>query len=192
MARQDSSVDRPRVQRNQSDVQRRTNPYDLFWSSPFALMRRMQDEMDRWFGDPSASRGGWTSSGEQGRLDWAPDVDVFQRGTDLVVRADLPGLSKEDLDIEIGDDSLTIRGERRHETNEERDGVYRSERSYGSFCRVVPLPEGTITDSAKANFRNGVLEVVMQAPGREVKRGRRIEIGESAPKRNEPHQTNKS
>jgi HSP20 family protein len=73
---------------------------------------------------------------------------------------------------------VVIRGERRHEREEERDGVYRMERSYGTFVRTVPLPEGTITDSAKATFRDGVLEIVTQAPGREVKRGRRIEIGE--------------
>jgi HSP20 family protein len=97
-----------------------------------------------------------------------------------VLRADLPGLAKEDVEVEVNEDSVTIRGERRHEREEEREGVYRSERSYGSFSRVVPLPEGTITDSAKATFRDGVLEVVMQAPGREVKRGRRIEIGEHA------------
>jgi HSP20 family protein len=108
---------------------------------------------------------------------------VFQRVTDLVVRADLPGLSKDDVEVEVNEDSITIRGERRHEREEERDGIYRSERSYGSFSRVVPLPEGTITDSASATFKDGVLEIVLQAPGREVKRGRRIEIGEGASNR---------
>jgi HSP20 family protein len=161
--------------RGRHELQRR-DPFDTLWSSPFAMMRRMQDEFDRWFNSPGASRNWLTSQGEQ--LDWAPAVDVFQRGSDLVVRADVPGLSKDDLNVEISDDSLTIRGERRHEKEEEKEGVYRSERSYGSFARVIPLPEGTITDSAKANFKDGVLEIVMQAPGREVKRGRRVEISE--------------
>jgi HSP20 family protein len=169
------SLNRPAVERGRSTPQRR-DPLESSWPSPWAMMRRMQDEMDRWLGSPDATRR-WIPSAEE-QLDWAPAVDVFQRGTDLVLRADLPGMSKDDVEIEVNDDSVTIRGERRHEREEERDGVYRTERSYGSFSRVVPLPEGTITDSAKASFRDGVLEVVMQAPGREVKRGRRIDISE--------------
>ena len=165
----------PRVTRTRSELQRR-DPFDTLWSSPFAVMRRMQDEFDRWFSNPGASRNWLPSPDEQ--LDWAPAVDVFQRGSDLVIRADVPGLSKDDIEVEVNDDAVTIRGERRHEKEEEREGVYRSERSYGTFARVVPLPEGTITDSAKATFKDGVLEIVMQAPGREVKRGRKIEIGE--------------
>lgn len=74
------------------------------------------------------------------------------------------GLKKDDVKVDITDDSLTIEGERREEHEEDREGCYRSERSYGSFCRVIPLPDGAITDSAKANFNNGVLEIVMQAP----------------------------
>ena len=163
----------PRVTRGRSELQRR-DPIDTLWSSPFAVMRRMQDEFDRWMNSPSASRN-WVPSADE-PLDWAPAVDVFQRGSDLVVRADVPGLSKDDIEVEVNDDSITIRGERRHEKEEERDGVYRSERSYGTFARVVALPEGTITDSAKANFKDGVLEIVVQAPGHEVKRGRRIDI----------------
>jgi HSP20 family protein len=80
----------------------------------------------------------------------------------------------------IADDQLTIRGERRHDHEEERDGVFRSERCYGNFCRVIPLPQGAIADSAKATFNNGVLEIVLQAPSFDVRRGRRVEIKEGA------------
>jgi HSP20 family protein len=176
MANEGRTLNRLRVDRDRYDVQRR-DPFDRGWPSPFAAMRRMQDELERWFGSPGATRS-WMPSGDEQQLDWAPAVDVFQRGTDLVVRVDLPGMSKKDIEVEVNDDSLTIRGERRHEREEDRDGMYRSERSYGSFSRIVPLPDGTITDSAKATFRDGVLEIVLQAPGREVKRGRRIEVGE--------------
>jgi HSP20 family protein len=171
---EERTQNQPRVTRGRHELQRR-DPFDTLWSSPFALMRRAQDEFDRWFNTPGASRNWVPAPGEQ--LDWAPAVDVFQRGSDLVVRADVPGMSKDDIEVEVNDDAITIRGERRHEKEEERDGIYRSERSYGTFARVVPLPEGTIADSAKATFKEGVLEIVMQAPSREVKRGRKIEIG---------------
>jgi HSP20 family protein len=111
-------------------------------------------------------------------MDWTPAIEAFQRGSEFVVRADVPGLSRDDLTVEVGDDALTIRGERKYDHEEEREGVYRSERSYGSFYRVVPLPEGAMGESAKANFKDGVLEVVIPAPSQEVRRGRRIEIGE--------------
>jgi HSP20 family protein len=140
-------------------------------------MRQMQDEFSRFFGRPTSERDwparSWTQMGE-----WAPAIDVFQRGDDFVVRADVPGMSRDDVSVEVGDDSLTIRGERKYEHDEEGEGIFRSERSYGSFVRVVPLPEGAIADTAKASFKNGVLEIVLQAPPSEVRRGRRLEIKE--------------
>jgi HSP20 family protein len=153
---------------------------------PFAWMRQMQDQIDRAF-NGLWSGGGTTSSWRPdtvfGAADWSPAIDVFQRGNDLVVRADVPGLSKDDITVDVADDQLTIRGDRRYDHEEERDGVFRSERSYGSFCRVVPLPQGAIADSAKATFNNGVLEIVLQAPSFDVRRGRRIEIKERAPEK---------
>lgn len=171
------------VQRHESGLQRssrprglsRRDPFESFNFGPFALMRRMQEDMDRLFGGGFGRDvfGGGPDVGE-----WAPAIEVFQRGNDLVVRADVPGLSREDLSVEVGDDALTIRGERKYDHQEEQGGVFRSERSYGTFYRVVPLPEGVMTDSAKATFKDGVLEVIMQAPPHEVRRGRQIEIGE--------------
>jgi HSP20 family protein len=76
----------------------------------------------------------------------------------------------------VTEDAITIQGERRHEEERKEDGFYHSERSYGSFYRSIPLPEGVITDSAKATFKDGVLEVELQAPPQEVSRGRRVEI----------------
>ena len=153
---------------------------------PFAWMRQMQDQLDRafnslWSGGGTTSS--WTPDNMFGPADWSPAIDVIQRGNDLVIRADVPGLSKDDITVDIADDQLTIRGERRYDHEEERDGVFRSERSYGSFCRVVPLPQGAIADSAKATFNNGVLEIVLQAPSFDVRRGRRIEIKERAPEK---------
>jgi HSP20 family protein len=149
-------------------------------SSPFALMRQGVDEMDRWFSRLTGnSRGGgvpWATSRADSQSDWMPAIEAFQRGSDFVVRAEIPGMKRNEITVEAGDESLTIRGERKQEHSEERDGLFWTERSYGSFCRVIPLPPGTITDSAKASFNGGVLEVVMQAPSGETRRGRRIDI----------------
>jgi HSP20 family protein len=166
-----------------SGLATRREPFDIFGSSPFALMRRMQDDFDRIFSGFGLGRGfpGFTETA--GRMDWIPAVDVFQRGNELVIRADVPGLSREDLSVEVGENALTISGERKFDQQEEREGVFRSERSYGSFCRVIPLPEGAVADNAKANFKDGVLEIVVPTPPQEVQRGRRIEIGQEASQR---------
>ena len=95
--------------------------------------------------------------------EWSPAMDAFHRGSEFVIRADVPGMARHDISVEVGDDAVTIRGERKREEHEEREGVFWSERSHGSFCRVIPLPPGAISDSAKATFNNGVLEIVMQA-----------------------------
>ena len=120
------------------------------------------DEMDRLFDDFGIGRNRmpwwgqtWLASPNPETNIWAPNVEVVQRNSELVVRADLPGLNKEDVKVEVTDDTITIQGERRREQEEERGGVYRSERSYGSFRRVIALPEGAITDQAKASFRDG-------------------------------------
>lgn len=161
----------------------RRDPFYSYWGlSPIDTFRRWSQDIGRLF-EPFGSGQQWLTP-NLGRTfemaGWAPDVEVFQRGNELVVRADLPGLRKEDVNVEISDNVLTIQGERRQEREEEREGWYRNERSYGSFCRMIPLPEGAIADSAKANFKDGVLEILMQAPSREVSRGRRVEITEGA------------
>ena len=149
--------------------------------SPFRALQRMADEMDRMFDDFGLGRR-WTTPSwrETGIEAWAPEIDVFQKNDQLTIRADLPGLKREDVTVDITDDAVCIQGERKREREEEREGFYRSERSYGSFCRVVPLPEGAIAEEAKANFHDGVLEVTIPAPP--ASKGRRLEITEEATK----------
>lgn len=156
----------------------RRDPFDTMWLAPFAMMRRMQEDMDRLFGGFGAGRGLAARGRELESFDWAPAIEAFQRGNEFVVRAEVPGLSRDDLTVEITDDALTIRGERRYDQTEEREGIVHSERAYGSFYRSIPLPEGAIAESAQANFRDGMLEVVIPAPSHEARRGRRIEIGQ--------------
>jgi len=93
-----------------------------------------------------------------------------------VVRADLPGIRKEDLDVQVHDGILTIEGERREETEEEEAGYRRSERRYGHFYRAIQLPEDIDVEDAEASINNGVLEVSIGAPERQE--GRRLEIRE--------------
>jgi HSP20 family protein len=107
---------------------------------------------------------------------WSPRVEAFQKGDKFIVRAELPGLKKEDVNVELTDDALTVHGERHEEHEEEREGYYQSEREYGEFHRTIPLPEGVIGETAQANFRDGILEVTMQAPPSEAYRGRKLEI----------------
>jgi HSP20 family protein len=163
--------------RRSASLATRRDPFDVFGGGPFGLMRRMQEDFDRIFSSFGGGRA--VPSGLAGlEADWAPAIEVFQRGNDLVVRAEVPGLSREDLSVEIGDDELTVSGERKQEREDEHEGIYRSERSYGRFCRVIPLPEGALADNAKADFRDGILEIIVPTPPQEVRRGRRIEIGQ--------------
>lgn len=157
--------------RNERNEMAWRDPFGSFWNDPFSFFQR-----ELW-----PLRESWPSRGNAGQGSmslWTPQIESFQRGDQFVVRADLPGLRKEDVNIEVTDEAITIQGERRDEHEESREGFYRSERTYGSFYRVVPLPEGAITESAKATFRDGVLEITAQAPPREVSRRRRLEIGE--------------
>ena len=149
-------------------------------TGPFGALQRMADQMDRMFEDFSLGSRLRRLGRETGVEAWAPEIDVFQKNNELTIRADLPGLRREDVTVEITDDTVAIQGERRREHEEEREGYYRSERSYGSFYRVIPLPEGTITEQAKASFKDGVLEITMPAPP--ASKGRRLEIAEGAKK----------
>jgi HSP20 family protein len=159
----------------------------LVGSSPFGVMRRMMEDMDRLFstfaGSPDPrSQQGLVRGGQRGvqpstfRNLWAPQVEIFERGNNLVVRAELPGLAREDVDVEIDDDALVIRGERHNDVEDENDGYYRSERSYGSFYRAIPLPDGIDPNAANASFKDGVLEVTLPKPTPQVSRAKKINV----------------
>jgi HSP20 family protein len=105
-----------------------------------------------------------TSGAEQGSALWLPHLEMFERDGKLVVTADLPGVKKEDVKVEVDQDAITLQGQRRNEQTSRQQGYYRSERSYGSFYRTIPLPEGADPSTASATFRDGVLEISLQAP----------------------------
>ena len=168
-------------------ARRPTSSPSLAASNPFALMRQLADEMDRVFenfgfgrnrfGLPSLFEGLPSTGGALTEATaWSPQVEVFEEGGRLIVRAEAPGVKKEDIKVEVTEDALIIQGERKREHEDKGQGYYRSERSYGSFYRAVPLPEGTSAEGATASFKDGVLEVSLQAPRREEKRGKQISI----------------
>jgi HSP20 family protein len=160
---------------------RREDTFAPIGVSPFSFVKRFGDEMDRLLGD--FGLGGWVPpafKGESNGATWAPQVEMFERNGELVVRADLPGLKKEDVKVEFTDDGLTIAGERRSEHEEKGEGYYRSERSYGHFYRRLPLPEGANPDNSTAKFHDGVLEVTMPARKPIARAPRKLEIQEGS------------
>jgi len=152
-------------------------------AAPFALMRRFSEEMDNLFADFGLGRGLLAPIEKGTNLAqglWSPQVEMFERGENIVVRADLPGLTKEDVNVEVADNGITIEGERKKETEEKGEGYYRSERTYGRFFRRLPLPEGVKADDAQATFNNGVLEITMPATKPEPRKSRRLKIAGEA------------
>jgi HSP20 family protein len=140
---------------------------------PIAELNTIQNEMNRlfntFFDQPApAGRGG----GPSGR--WIPAMDLVETADDYVLRADLPGLSDDDVNVELEDNVLTISGQRKaqHEHNEE--GYYRIERAFGDFTRSLTLPDGVDPDGVQAHFDRGVLEIRIPKP--EQKKPRQVQI----------------
>jgi HSP20 family protein len=144
-------------------------------------MQTIQQEMNRLFGTlfdaPEGSGGG--DGGSLRR--WIPAMDLVEEGDHFVLRADLPGVREEDVNVELEDNVLTISGERKAEHEDRKEGYYRIERAAGRFSRSLTLPEGIDPDSIEAQFENGVLTVRIPKP--EERRPRRvaISVGDKAP-----------
>ena len=138
------------VQRQQQDVQE-SRP-----SSPFAQMDRLFDEI---FKRPFFSLWSTRMGGEETEQQIYLPVDIFEDGESVIVRAEIPGVRKEDVGVQLNLDSITITGQKSHEYRVQEKNFYRSECSYGSFSRTCQLPVETIVDKARAVFKDGILEV---------------------------------
>jgi HSP20 family protein len=125
---------------------------------------------DAFFGARGANRGNGGSAQR-----WVPPMDLTEEENEYVLRADLPGLSEDDIEIEVKDDVLTISGERRYEHENRHEGFYRVERSFGRFSRSLDLPSGIDAEALSAEFDRGVLEVHIPKP--EQGTPRRVPIG---------------
>jgi len=140
---------------------------------PVAEMGTIQNEMNRlfntFFDQPAPTgRGGATSRR------WTPAMDLVETGDHYLLRADLPGLSDDDVNIQLQDSVLTISGERNAEHDENEEGYFRLERAFGSFARSLTLPDGVDPDGVQAHFDRGVLEIRIPKP--EQKKPRQVQI----------------
>src|SRR5262252_4715953 len=142
---------------------------------PFRDLRTLQEEVNRLFtgnlarafDDEGIARGAWS-----------PNVDIYENKDKFVLEAELPGMKREDFDLSVENNVITLRGERKFEKKEQTDNYHRVERSYGAFTRSFTLPPTVSGDGATAEYRNGVLRVTL--PKREEAKARRIEISSEA------------
>lgn len=137
--------------------------------SPFKDMERYFDEM---FHHPFSffrHYGKQQPSFPQAEM-ISPTVDIFEEGKDVVIKAEIPGIKKSDLSVDIIGNSMTISGEKKQEKKSDKKNYHRIECSYGSFCRSFLLPDNVKSDKAKASFKNGVLEVRMPTSGKNEKK----------------------
>lgn len=138
--------------------------------SPFEQLSRLRDEIDNLFSAPfqELSRGG------QFFNEWAPALDVYEDKDNVFVKAELPGMKKEEIDVSLHDNALTISGERKVEKKHEEAENYRSERFFGRFTRSVTLPVPVETDKVKASYKDGILTITL--PKSEKAKPKQIEV----------------
>jgi HSP20 family protein len=149
---------------------------------PFTLLRQTESEFDRMLEASAWPSRRWPlfrAGPATEAATWFPEIDVFENDNRLVTKIDLPGMKKEDVNVEVTDGHLAISGERKTEAEEKKENFYRCEREYGSFYRAVPLPDGVKLEDVKATFTNGVLEVSVPLPAKPEAKARKVEIQET-------------
>lgn len=129
---------------------------------PFPGLKAFEDTMNRLFTEPNGDR------------PWVPAVDIRENEQELVLTADVPGLKFEDIDVRIENGTLSVKGERKFESSNEKNGWHRVERRYGAFQRVFDLPDTVETEGVKADYKNGVLTVVL--PKKEIAKPKQIKV----------------
>ncbi len=160
------------MRKRETKVPARAESTRLHW--PFeGVEKRFEDFLRKPFS--LAGPAWWPGLKEVGG-EIAPSIDIYEEGDDVVVKAELPGMKKEDIEVSLADDSITISGEKKKEEKVERKGYFRHERSYGSFARSFSLPSEVRTDDAKAEFRDGVLEIRVPKTEEAKKRVKKVTI----------------
>ena len=137
---------------------------------PFREMERLQSEVNRVFDGYQAP----TAAPAPASRTWTPAVDVAETESEIVVRAELPGMRQEEIDIELTGDTLTLRGERKLETEERKENLVRVERAYGRFQRSFTLATPIQGEKVSASYRDGILEI--RLPKSEATRPRKVQV----------------
>lgn len=135
--------------------------------NPFAELERIRREFDKLFDELAPAR--------EGNVVIAPAIDVYETASEIVVKAEMPGIKREDIEVSLKENALYIRGEKKQEYEEKTETVHRVERVFGKFERVVILPPYAVQESAKAEFKDGVLEIRFQKS--EGVKERKLQIG---------------
>jgi HSP20 family protein len=145
------------------------------WSDPFREFAQLQDRINRVFGEAyGRSDEGLMTSGT-----WVPPVDIYQNGDhEVVLKAEVPDMTREDIDITVDNGTLTIRGEKKVSSDVKEEQFHRVERRYGSFSRSFSLPQTVDTAKVAAEYKNGVLTV--RLPLREEAKPRQIKVDVAA------------
>ena len=138
-------------------------------NNPLEMLMRFQDDLNRSLNPRSAQPREHVSQ----RV-WSPSVDVFEDSDHIIIKADLPGIKQEDIDIEMTGDTLTIKGERRFEDEQRRENYVRVERSYGSFQRSFTIGIPVESDKVAATYRNGILELTI--PKAEATKPKKVQV----------------
>ena len=140
---------------------------------PYTTLPTLQDRINRLFEDTFPSRTAGRED-EMSILDWRPTVDTYEEGDNIVIKADLPGVKKEDVSIDVKDNVLTLKGERKHEENVNEENYYRRESAYGKFQRAFTLPDAVDPNKIEASYKDGTLKITV--PKAEERKAKKIEI----------------
>jgi HSP20 family protein len=141
---------------------------------PFRDLGILQERMNRVFED--AGRG-WRSEEPSATTSWSPAVDIFETEGEIIVKAELPGVDKKDISLNIEKNVLTLKGERRFEKETKQENYHRIERSYGSFSRSFSIPNLVDEERIRADYKDGILSISL--PKREQVKPKQIPIGET-------------
>lgn len=143
---------------------------------PVSMLEEMDSYFDKFFSHPFSlmARSAWPDFTFPNVDEVSPSVDIFEEKGDIVIKAEMPGIKKEDVNVSITENTVTISGEKKQEEKVEKKDYHRLERSYGSFCRRFRLPENVNSDKARASFEEGVL--VVRLPKTEESKQKQIAI----------------
>jgi len=140
---------------------------------PWTTLPSLQDRINRLFDDAFPARPAGRED-EMTLFDWRPTVDTYEEGDNVVIRAELPGVNKEDVSIDVKDNVLTLKGERKHEENVKEENYFRRESAYGKFQRAFTLPDAVDASKIEASYKDGVLKITV--PKAEETKAKKIDI----------------